>query len=402
MHVGFLSPEYVTPTAPSGGLANYLKKTGNFLIQRGHKVSIIVLSNRNYFWDDNGVKIYEIKKRNILYFLSHIPISNVFSPFTNQIIWSNQVAKMVWRIHQKEPFDILQASSYMAPGYRLLENKRIPIVCRISSYTPLLKSAYGFKRTFGDYLANWLEIRQVRDSDGAFAPSQLLATIYHRIEGCKVEVIHTPIDFEFISGGNPSFYEENFSKIEYLLYFGQLSKIKGVDLLADVIPTILEKYDNIHMVLIGRDDGLPNGIKLFDYIRLNCKNYSERLHYYPTLSKSDIIPIISHATCVLMPSRIDNYPNACLEAQSLGIPVIGTYNSSLDEMIIEGKTGFLAENESPASLIEAIDFFLSKTPEEKKIMKIGILDYINDIQKEDRVSQLIEYYKYIIEHFNKK
>jgi predicted membrane GTPase involved in stress response len=41
-----------------------------------------------------------------------------------------------------------------------------------------------------------------------------------------------------------------------------------------------------------------------------------------------------------MPSRVDNYPNACLEALSLGVPVIGTYDSSLDEMI-----EFLGEDE---------------------------------------------------------
>jgi glycosyltransferase involved in cell wall biosynthesis len=402
MHIGFLSPEYVIPETPSGGLANYLKKTGHALLKRGHKISIIVLSERNYVWDDSGVKIYEIKKKGIPSFLPYNLKFDLFVSSINYIIRYNQVAKMVWKIHHENPFDILQASSYMSPGYKLLKNQYIPVVCRISSYAPLMLSAYGRKCYFKDYLLNWFEIHQVRDSDSSFAPSQLLATVYHRFEGCDVKVIRTPIDFELTKEINSSFYEEHFSNIQYLLYFGQFSKIKGVDIIAEAIPFILDRYHNIHIVLIGRDDGFENGEKLTDYVKLNCKNHLNRLHYYPPLSKSEIVPILLHAAGVLMPSRVDNYPNACLEAQSLGIPVIGTYDSSLDEMITEGKTGFLAENESTASLIEAIQRLLDQNPEELKIMKKNILDLINNIKEEDRISQLIEYYECIIKNFGKK
>jgi glycosyltransferase involved in cell wall biosynthesis len=46
---------------------------------------------------------------------------------------------------------------------------------------------------------------------------------------------------------------------------------------------------------------------------------------------------------VVTPSRVDNCPNTCLEAQALGKIVIGTRQSSLEELVDHGVTGFLAE-----------------------------------------------------------
>lgn len=402
MHIGFLTPEYVTPATPSGGLANYLKKTGQALVQRGNDVSIIVLSRKNKSWEDNGVIVYEIKKLQIPSILSQVPLFGIFVQTVNQILGSYQVSRTTWRIHKKQPFDILQASSYMAPGYKLLKNKHIPVVCRVSSYTPLLAAAYGVKRNFADYLANWLEIRQVRDADGAFAPSQFLATIYNRVEGCFVKTIRTLVDFEIHDNFDFSFYNENLVGMRYLLYFGQLSRIKGVDLLAEALPPILGKYESLHVVLIGRDDGFTNSEKIFDGIKSNCRKYQNRVHYYPPLPKNLLFPVVSNAVAVLMPSRVDNYPNVCLEALSLGIPVIGTYDSSLDEMIVEGETGFLAENGSSESLTKAILRLLDKNPEEIMKIKENIFNQINSIKRADRISELLEYYKTIIKNFQMK
>ena len=100
-----------------------------------------------------------------------------------------------------------------------------------------------------------------------------------------------------------------------------------------------------------------------------------------------------------MPSRIDNYPNACLEALLNGVPVIGTFDSSLDEMIVDGETGFLAKNDDPSSLCDAIMRLLSLSPWQRKEMQERILKSVEAINAEDRVGQLIAYYRETIADF---
>lgn len=394
MHIGFLTPEYVMPGRFDGGLANYIRKVGLALTSRGHQVSVLVLSNQNARWQDDRIAVYEVKRVVVPQWLR----VKRFRAVVAQVLSSRRLESVVWRIQRADPFDILQASSFEAPGYTLLRNGRLPLVCRVSSYTPLWRSAYGRRRSLSEYISDWLEIRQVLDADASFAPSGFLADTFARLEGHRPQVIRTPLDLQDISM-DLSHFESHLAGTPYLLFFGTLSRIKGVDLLAQVIPTVLERHQGLAFVFVGRDDSLPGGQKVFDYVRSCCKSFERRLHYYAALPKSQLYPIVANALGVLMPSRVDNYPNACLEAQFLGVPVVGTYHSSLDEMIVPGETGFLAANDDPGSLASAIERLLSLSPAGRQRMRHNIKREIERVRSEDRVGQLICLYEETIATF---
>ena len=61
-----------------------------------------------------------------------------------------------------------------------------------------------------------------------------------------------------------------------------------------------------------------------------------------------------YGSVVVLPSLIDNFPNACLEAMGLGKVVIGTVGTSFDELISEGTTGFLVSPNNPEALADKI------------------------------------------------
>lgn len=399
MRIAFITPEYVTPTSADGGLANYIKKTAKALSLRGCDVWVFVLSNRDTIWKDEMVTVCEVRRGSILFRLLYmVPFVGNLTVVLNQIASSRRIAKKLWEIHKKRPFDIVQASSYMAPGYSLLKNGKVPIVCRVSSYTSLWRSAYGRKKGFGEYLSDWFEIKQVADADASFAPSRFVANIFFKVTECELAVIRTPIDIQ-----EPildySFFNVHKPGFPYFLFFGTLSRIKGVDLLADVLPDIFEKYRNLSVVFIGRDDGLPSGKKVFSHILESCEKYRDNLFYHPALQKAQLYAFVANAEAVLILSRADNYPNACLEAQMFGKPAIGTYESSLDEMIVDGETGFLAKNADVESIKGAIENFLNLTDEQREVMRLKIISHIEAIKREDRVGQLIDFYKEAINNF---
>lgn len=396
MHVGFLTPEYVTARTPEGGLANYLHNVGGALAKLGHDVSVFVLSNRDESWKDGQIAVYEVRRA----VLPKCLTVHRFHRVVAQVLSSRRLRSAVWKIHRATPFDILQASSYQAPGYPLRRNGRVPLVCRISSYTPLWRSAYGRKRNLGEYLSDWLEIRQVLDAEASFAPSDFVATTFARLEACEPQVIRTPVHLPDISTDR-SFYADHLAGTSYLLFFGTLSRIKGVDLLASVIPPLLERHKDLVFVFIGRDDGLPGGQTMFDYISSQCSRFQHRLHYHSPLPKTQLYPVIANALGVVMPSRVDNYPNACLEAHALGVPVVGTYDSSLDEMIADGETGFLARNGDPVSLRDAVQRLIAMRAPQRRQMQEHILDSVRSISREDRIGQLVSFYEAVIREFHR-
>lgn len=350
------------------------------------------MSDRTTTWQDGAIAVYEVKQNNLTVQLQGIRPVRPFLIALTRLLDSRRLAAKVWQIHQQTPFDLLQTSDYLAPGYALRRNNRIPLVCRISYYAPLWRSAYGMQRRFGDHLNDWLELRQVIDADAAYAPSTFLAKVFARMEGYQPAVLRTPLELPAVEIDS-SYHQTHLRGLTYLLFFGTLSGIKGVDLLAQVIPTVLATHPELSFVFVGRDEGLTDGQKVFDYLRSQCKPYEHQLHYHPALPRAQLYPILANAFGVLMPSRVDNYPNACLEAQSFGIPVIGTDNSSLEEMIVDGETGFLARNGDILSLQGAIDRLLNQSPEARQHMQTQILQHSKQIFAEDRITQLIEFYQ---------
>jgi glycosyltransferase involved in cell wall biosynthesis len=256
----------------------------------------------------------------------------------------------------------------------------------------------GFSRNTKEWLLDWLEVRQTVKADGAFAPSQLSADYYEKIEGFRPEVIHTPFQVDEIEY-NSTIYDREFKGKKYFLYFGTLNRAKGVDILADVIPNILQKWKDVHFVFIGRDFGMPGFNSIYQFILDKCQPFQTNLHYLQPLHKIDLVPIIRGAFCVLMPSRTDNYPNACLEALACGVPVIGTYESSLDEIILEGKTGFLASNTDANSLQEKIVQLLTLSDGQISKMKNEIDLWVKEKRNENDIQILVDYYESMIMNF---
>lgn len=402
MRIAFLTPEYVSPTSNDGGLANYLRKISLDLVRRGCEVWVFVISKRDAVWCDNNVIVCEVQCSSVLLKLAQkFPLVRTIIPAFSQIVAARKLARKFWSVHSKTPFNIIQASSYMAPGFALLNNGKVPVVCRASSYTPSVRAAYGRKRNPGEYISDKMEICQVRDADACFAPSRFVVRLYKQAAGCEPQVLRTPVDVAHIEN-DTSYFLNNRPSGRYLLFFGTLSRIKGVDLLAGILPGIFDTYSDLSMVFIGRDDGLPDGTKVFEQIMSECDKYAERLHYHQALNKARLCPFIEHAEAVLMPSRVDNYPNVCLEAQAFGLPVIGTYESSLDEMIEDGVTGFLAQNGDIESIHDAIERCLRLNDEEKEKMRGNILSHIDMIENEDRIGQLLAFYETTVKEFREK
>jgi glycosyltransferase involved in cell wall biosynthesis len=400
LRIGFLTPEYVFDDRKDGGLANYLHKITWALAQRHHRVSVFVLSNRNNLSKDGEIEVIEVKRPNKLQLPQWINYKlERFLPLLEALRAAKRIEKAVWEHHRKSPLDILQTASYSAPGFSLRRNGKIPIVCRISAYTPLLRSAYGRRRQFGEYLTDWLEIRQVLDADASFSPSEFISNHYERMEGFKPPVLRSPVDTRNIELDH-SLFQEQFSSFRYFVFVGTLSKTKGVDLLADAIPDFLKAHPEIHFVFIGRDAGIPGYPSSMNYVNLKCKGFEKNIHYLPALAKSRLYPIMSHALAVVIPSRVDNYPNVCIEAHAMNVPVIGTNNSSLEEMIQDEETGFLIQNSNASDLARALGMVAELSPEKRQQIKENIRKQIQSIENEDRIEQLILLYTNTIRKFS--
>ena len=112
----------------------------------------------------------------------------------------------------------------------------------------------------------------------------------------------------------------------------------------------------MHAVLVGRDVATTTIPSMAAYVQSLCDRFGERFMIIGRLQHRQLYPVVANSKLVVLPSLADNLPNACLEAMALGKPVLGTRETSFDEMITDDETGFLVAADDANALAEKIGY----------------------------------------------
>ena len=342
MRIGFLATEYVTERYFSGGLANYLHRVATALVRRGHEVHILLMVNRDKpTLEREGVFVHRVAPRWLLPGRLNGRIRRLLPFATSYLGYSSGLYRRLSEMHRSRPFDILQSTNLWASGLISMLLLRVPHVLRCSSYERFWRKMRGERRTVDARICEWIEWLQLRVSRHLFVPSYALRDLITRETGVRrITVIRSPFYLE-TAKWNLSVYDKHVKGRPYLLFFGRFELHKGFHILSRALPEFLHAHADARAVLVGKDRATPLASSMAEYARAACARHADRLIILDALRHEELYPIIAHARLVVLPSLIDNLPNACLEAMGLGKPVLGTIGTSLDELTTEGETGFL-------------------------------------------------------------
>lgn len=140
------------------------------------------------------------------------------------------------------------------------------------------------------------------------------------------QVIESPF-VPFSGELDPAIYHEHLSTRRYLLFFGTVGLLKGVKCLAEILEPLLSRHKDLFFVFVGKE-GRYGGRPMLEYVRAQAGEHDDRVLHFDRMSHASLYPIIDHAEAVVLPSRIDNFPNACIEAMSRGKIIVGTRGAS--------------------------------------------------------------------------
>lgn len=134
----------------------------------------------------------------------------------------------------------------------------------------------------------------------------------------------------------------------HLLFVGRLVSQKGLDVLFKALTT-MKGHTDWNLTIAG-EGPLKNELaqathKLGIANRVTFRGWLERDHLPAVYEEADIF---------VLPSRDEGMPNAMLEAMAAGLPVIGSRVAGLNEVVIDGETGFLVPPEDADALAHAL------------------------------------------------
>jgi glycosyltransferase involved in cell wall biosynthesis len=120
------------------------------------------------------------------------------------------------------------------------------------------------------------------------------------------------------------------------LFLGRLAKGKGLQNLPDTITALDALGKDVRVVVAGPVDWRePTDPEVLAFIESHPRVV--RIAY-----QSDPVPAYAAADLLLFPSTREGFGNVALEAQSMGVPIVGFDVAGVKEAVANGETGLLA------------------------------------------------------------
>lgn len=398
MKIGFATTEFVTERT-WGGQAAYLENITQIFSNYGHKVYIIVLSDHDeeFEWKKNITvcRVFYQDKIIAKKLCKIYPIRKIIQFFWNYIGISFVINRKVKQLYSMKQIELVQYSNLR--GIPLFISSKIPSVIRLSNHPALCRHAaleeFDIKKA-EKKLTLWEAIwmNSIKRADYVYGPSQLVASATEKIIRKKVDVIESPW-ITRTKDLNNKVYQQYLEGKQFLLFFGTLNYIKGIQVIAPVLDAFLDKYPNLHFAFVGKNAVVNyKGNKIFakDYILSFVVRNKDRVVIIDSISEKEKMNyIIYKSEACILPSRIDNLPNTCIEAMALGKVVVGTKGASFEQLIVDGENGFLCERDNPCDLLKCMDKVMSITEEQKLIMGEKAKKRLEKMS-EDKIYQQLE------------
>ncbi len=290
------------------------------------------------------------------------------------------------KLASKNPPDLIQYSNLA--GLALYRPRTIPSVIRLSSVTDLYasigKGYYGISSKL--YLAQIrIENKSYSKVDGVFGPTQSM--LKHVLKTKSFHRIFTP------------YFEYDFKNVElinrsrpYLFFFGSIDYRKGVDMLLEVMKD--DRFQDYDLILAGK---IHTKTQVDSDLAATLQSSGSQIQYVGELEKNTLHAWISGASFVVLPSRVDNFPNTLVESIAAGKLVIGPDNWGFDELLKDGESGFLFTSGSTEELKKKLLQAIHLSEEEKIQMVIKISQVLNKLDPQIIADELFKYYLQIIQ-----
>ena len=316
---------------------------------------------------DNVEKLIKDKKPDMAH------LHNIYHQLTPSMIpalKSNGV-KVVLTLHD---------TKLICPGYLALNNGGICTDCEGKNFLRPFISNCQNSRSKGLLLASEAFFHKWKGSYDAvdlfICPSEFLAYLTSkRIPRVKIRVLNNGIDLNL--------YQPNFVDEGYVIYFGRLSKEKGVKTLLKAHAGVHEKYP---LKIVGTGP-LEEELK---------REFSDA-EFWGYRSGEELNELIRNAAVVIVPSECyENCSMVVLEAMAFGKPIIGSRIGGIPEQVEDGKTGLLFEMGNVEQLAKKIELLAKDKNLRKKMGRAARMKLEREYSLKDHCEGLLDIYSELL------
>jgi glycosyltransferase involved in cell wall biosynthesis len=374
-----------------GGLERFVALLSEELTRRGHEVHVVTseVPGTPATETFTGVTVHRIP---LLYQRLALRLSEdaarPFHPPAPDPLFRRQLAEVV---HEIQP-DVIHAHAWSVFSCLARDFPRTPVMATAHDYSlacarkslvhrsgtscpgpslrrcgPCASSQYGLARGSVLAAASLSSLRLLKKVTTFTAVSDYvtnrLSPIIGQVADQPVHTLHSFVpDGLFESGWEAERPEFLPSQDGYLLYVGQLSRFKGVDVLIGAYRQLASPPP---LIMLGTPhpttpapESLPAGVTM----RTSVPHRS-------------VVAAMVRAACVIVPSvGPDSLPMTVSEAQNCGVPVIASAVGGIPEQVLDGQTGWLVPPADERALADRLAELIASADQGRAMGQAGRLN----------------------------
>jgi glycogen synthase len=373
--------EYPPAPSPPGGIGTYVKHLANLLAEAGEIVHVIAQR-----WEGAPQKTSESHNGRLVIHRVSLDeavaeaadadlLEGLASSDCPSQVFAWQTAKVAESLIRTEAIGVVEAPEWEAPLYYLQvrralglgPGKQPPCLVHLHSPSELIFRHNGWDVSLTDFAPlRRFEEYTVQAADALVCPSRYLAREARELFGVAdldIEVIPYPMGNTAVIERKPDVWQRN-----VFCYSGRLELRKGVVEWVDAAIEAANSHPDAIFEFIGGDTSLNGGAGAWvsDHLKGRIpRRLLPRFRFHGSQSREMLLESLSRASVAVIPSRWENLPYSCIEAMSTGLPVLVSPNGGMAELVVDGKSGWIAGGASAPGLLSALRRALD-TPADKR------------------------------------
>lgn len=191
-----------------------------------------------------------------------------------------------------------------------------------------------------------------------------------------IEVIHNGLDHSTYGLGGDKCERPT------VLYLGRVKTYKRLPRLIAAMPRVRERVPDVELIIAGKGDAI-------DEVATAVREHGveDITRFLGEVSEEQKLDLLRRAWVMATPSMNEGWGVTVIEANACGTPAVAFRVAGLDEAIVDGKTGFLAETDE--EFAERIAEVL-KEPEIRERLTSGALDWASEFDWDVTAARMLE------------
>ncbi len=346
-----------------GGMEVHGKILCEELVKRGHEVTVISTMHPDGkdFEESNGIRLHYLN-------------DTVFS--AKRKGWKAASLRKFRELEQVKHFDIICSMSVIIPKELIRNRNRIPVIV-VSEGTGIMmlkseiKQVFSHRNEFKDLINFFLSFiynyifwgLSLGKYDAVIAVSDEVAKStlkWYFVDKGRVYTVHNGIETNLFrpdqeQGEHTRKALTISNKEKVLLFFGFVTKQKGLHLLIKALPIILKNNKCVKLVVVGEGEYLDEARLIVKQFGL--ENYASFTGHIP---RKDVSQYINASDIFIMPTlRQEGLPFALIEAMACGKAVIASKIGGVSSVVDDGINGLLITPGDVSMLAEKVIFLLN-------------------------------------------